>query len=133
MDGWTIGADIGAMLTGLSVLTATIVWTRTQWRDWRYRKAQVNQQNWHGYIMLGMISDWSVRLAEDPQEATARVVLDVLDNRGNPDINGAQNLGQRIASDGMIARVPTPEEYAFLKALHKERRYGQGFPVGISE
>jgi hypothetical protein len=26
MDGWTIGTDVATMLTGLSVLTATIVW-----------------------------------------------------------------------------------------------------------
>ena len=30
MDGWTIGTDVATMLTGLSVLTATVVWVRKQ-------------------------------------------------------------------------------------------------------
>jgi len=56
------------MLTGLSVLTATIVWTRTQWRDRSQRKADTALRNWHGYVMPEGISDWYVRLAEDPRE-----------------------------------------------------------------
>jgi hypothetical protein len=75
MDGWTIGADVGAMLTGLSVLTATIVWTRTQWRDWRDRRAQLRLRNWHGYIMADTINEWHVRLAEEPKTTTGRLVL----------------------------------------------------------
>jgi len=129
MDGWTIGADVGAMLTGLSVLTATIVWTRSQWRDRQQRKAATALRNWHGSIESGGISDWYVRLAEDPKTMTARVVLDVVDRDGEPDGARAQNLRETVKGDGILARVPTPEEYDFLKAQRKERGYGKGFIV----
>lgn len=129
MDGWTIGTDIATMLTGLSVLTATIVWTRTQWHGWRERKAAIALRNWHGYVMTEGISDWYVRLAEDPQTVTATVILTVVDRNGEPDAQRANDLRLTIAGDGMLARVPTPEEYDFLKAQRKERGYGNGFPV----
>jgi hypothetical protein len=129
MDGWTIGTDIATMLTGLSVLTATIVWTRTQWRDWSQRKAAIAQRNWHGYVMPEGISDWYVRLVEDPKTPTATVILNVVDRDGTPDASRAENLRQTIIGDGMLARVPTPEEYDFLRAQRKERGYGKGFPV----
>jgi hypothetical protein len=129
MDGWTIGADVGGMLTGLSVLTATIVWTRAQWHDRQQRKAATALRNWHGYIELGGISDWYVRLAEDPPDVTARVVIEVLNRDGEPDGARAHDLRETVKRDGMLARVPTPEEYDFLKAQRKERGYGKGFPV----
>ncbi len=66
MDGWTIAADIATMLTGLSVLTATIVWVRKQYGEWRQRQAQTSLRNWHGYNMLEAVDTWYVRLAEDP-------------------------------------------------------------------
>jgi hypothetical protein len=132
MDGWTIGADIGAMLTGLSVLTATIVWTRNQWRDLRAERAETRLRNWHGYIMTGLIREWYVRLAEDPQTVTGRVVLDVVGRDGNPDGNGAASMRDRIAADGQLARAPTPDEYAFLRHLQKERER-TGFPVGVDQ
>jgi len=129
MDGWTIEADVGGMLTGLSVLTATIVWTRTQWRDRQQRKAATAHRNWHGYVMPEGIEDWYVRLVEDPRSPTARVVLDVVDRDGEPDVARAPDLRETVKRDGMLARVPTPEEYDFLKAQRKERGYGKGFPV----
>jgi hypothetical protein len=129
MDGWTIGADVGAMLTGLSVLTATIVWTRTQWRDRQQRKAATAYRNWHGYIEPGGIDSWYVRLAEDPPDVTARVVIEVLNRDGEPDGARAHDLRESVKGDGMLARVPTPEEYDFLTAQRKERGYGKGFPV----
>ncbi len=67
-----------------------------------------------------------MRLAEDPKEPAARVVLDVVDRDGDPDVNWAQNMRQRIVGDGILARVPTPEEYDFLIALRKDRGYGKG-------
>jgi hypothetical protein len=84
MDGWTIGAEFGGMLTGLSVLTATIVWTRTQWRDRQERKAAVADRNWHGYVPTEGIDDWYVRLVEDPEDVTATVVIEVLNRNGEP-------------------------------------------------
>jgi hypothetical protein len=129
MDGWTIGADVGGMLTGLSVLTATIVWTRTQWRDRQQRKAATASRNWHGYVMPEGINDWYVRLAEDPKTLTARVVLDVVGRDGEPDAAMAHSLREIVKGDGMLARVPTPEEYDFLIAQRKERGYGKGFTL----
>lgn len=124
MDVWTAGADIGTMLTGLSAVTAAYVWTRGQLRDRQARRAALAARNWHGYIELGGINSWYVRLAEDPETPTARVVLDVTDRDGNPDEHWAHNMRQTITEDKMLARAPTPEEHDFLAALRKERRYG---------
>jgi hypothetical protein len=129
MNGWTIGADIGAMLTGLSVLTATIVWTRNQWEQLQQRRAETQRRNWHGYIGLSGISDWFVQLAEEPQEPDARVVLRVTRRDGTPDTNGADSLRQHVVQDGLLCRVPSPAEYDFLKDLHKKHGYGSGVPV----
>jgi hypothetical protein len=98
-------------------------------RDRREQKAAIAERNWHGYIDTGGISDWPVRLAEDPKEVTATVVLNVVDRDGEPDASRAQDLRQTIIEDGMLARVPTPEEYDFLKTQRKERGYGKGFIV----
>lgn len=114
------------MATGLSAMTAAYIWTRGQVRDWRQQRAEKSARNWHGYIEVGGINSWYVRLAEDPAEPTARVVLDVVDRNGNPDASWAQNMRQRIAGDGMLARAPTTEEYDFLIALRGERGYGKG-------
>jgi hypothetical protein len=126
MDVWTAGADIGTMVTGLSAVTAAFVWTRSQVRDWRQQREARSARNWNGYIEVSGINSWYVRLAEDPKEPSARVVLDVIDRDGDPDVNWAQNMRQRIVGDGILARVPTPEEYDFLSALRKERGYGKG-------
>jgi hypothetical protein len=74
-----------------------------------------------------------VRLAEDPQAVTSRVVLEVADRNGKPNGARADDLLETIKRDGMLARVPTPEEYDFLRCLHKERGYGVGFPVGSQD
>jgi hypothetical protein len=74
-----------------------------------------------------------VRLVEVPDTPSARVVLEVLDGPdGNPSVNQAHTMRQRIREDNMLARVPTPGESAFLKTLRKERGYGKdkdAFPV----
>ncbi len=126
MDPWTAGADIGTMVTGVSAMTAAYVWTRAQLRDWRQQRAARTARNWHGYIEVGGINSWYVHLAEDPTEPTARVVLEVVDRDGGPNDDWAHNMRQHVLGDGILARVPTPEESDFLKALHKERGYGQG-------
>jgi hypothetical protein len=38
----------------------------------------------------------------------------------------AHRLRLAIESDGTLARVPTEQEFAFLKFLHKELGYGRG-------
>lgn len=128
-DLWTIGADIGQMVTGLSVVTATYVWTRGRLSDRRERKAAIRQRTWGGYIDQSGINTWLVQLAEEPDRPTGRVVLDVVDGKGEPSVNGAHSLRQRIIGEGMLGRVPTTEEYELLAALQKERGYGKGFPV----
>jgi hypothetical protein len=93
MDGWTIAADLGTALTGLSVLTATIVWIRTQWRDRRERQAQISLRNWHGYITLEGVDTWYMRLADEPKTPTGEVVLEVLSRPdGDPDPQLAQSV-----------------------------------------
>jgi len=129
MDALTAGADIGAMLTGLSVLTATIVWTRNQWEQIQQRRAETRLRNWHGYIMTNGIDTWYARLAEEPESPTARVVLEITGRDGTPDDMLAYNVRQVVLRDGMLSRSPTPAELDFLMALQKERGYGTGFPV----
>jgi hypothetical protein len=129
MDGWTIATDIATILTGLSAATAAYVWLRTQWRGWQQEKAQTRNRNWHGFIMPEMISEWFVRLVEDPKTVTATVVLNVVGRDGQPDEAMAHSLRETIKADGQLARVPTPAEYDFLIAMRKERGYGKGFPV----
>jgi hypothetical protein len=41
----------------------------------------------------------------------------------------ALQLTQPAGSNGILARVPTPEEYDFLIALRNERGYGKGSVV----
>jgi hypothetical protein len=133
MDAWTAGTDIATMLTGLSVLTATIVWVRKQWVGWRQERAQTRHRNWHGYVMTGTLNDWYVRLVDDPQAVTGRVVLDVLrTSDGEPDPQMAASMRTVISRDGMLARVPNPAEFEWLKAQEKARR-DTGFPVGVNE
>jgi hypothetical protein len=130
MDLLTIGADIAVMIVGVPVVAAGILWL-TRWRAARKRlKAARELRNWHGYINPHGVSNWYVRLVEDPQRLTARVVLEVIDRNGDPDEGWAHDLRETIKRDGMIARVPTPEEYDFLRYLYKERGYGKGLPVG---
>lgn len=127
MRGIEIGAGIATMLGGISVLVGVVTWLFTQYRGWQVRRAASRLRTWHGYIPSGMISSWWVRLVEDPDAPTARVVLEVLDGRpgtGGPDVNRAQELRQCIVGDGLLARAPTPGEYEFLQALHRERAYG---------
>ena len=70
-----------------------------------------------------------MRLAERPGGVSGRAVLDVLGKDGEPDGDLANNMRITVGRDAMLARVPTPEEYAFLADLARERGYGKGFPV----
>lgn len=133
MDPFTIGADIAAMIVGVPVVTAGILWLMRGRAARKRRKGAIELRNWHGYIHPGGISDWYVRLAEDPQYVSSRVVLEVIDRDGEPNGGRAHDLRETIKRDGMVARVPTPEEYDFLRYLYKERGYGTGFPVGSQD
>jgi hypothetical protein len=133
MDLLTIGADIAVMIVGVPVVAAGILWL-TRWRAARKQsKAARELRNWHGYINPHGLSNWDVRLVEDPQSLTARVVIEVIDRDGQPDAGWANDLRETIKRDGMIARVPTPEEYDFLRYLYKERGYGKGLPIGYPD
>jgi hypothetical protein len=125
------GADIATMVGALSVVLGVVTWLLGQWRGWRERHALVELRNWHGYISPEGVNTWQVRLVEVPETPTGRVVLEVVRDDGAPNANWAQNMRQHIQNDGMLARVPTPEEFAFLIEMRKQRGYGQdqGFPL----
>lgn len=130
MDLMTDGADIGTMLTGVSAVTAAATWTAGRVRGWRERRLARSRRTWHGYIAAEGIDTWYVRLAEDPDAPSGRVVLEVLNrDGGEPDDMLAHGMRQIILQDGMLSRSPTPGEYEFLKDQRKERGYGNGFPV----
>ena len=130
MDALTAGADIATMVTALTVVTALYVWGRNQWHGWQQQKAAIARRTWHGYITLEGVDTWYVRLAEDPDSPSGRVVLEVLNGKnGDPDPMLAHGMRQVIIRDGMLSRSPTPEEFEFLKVQRKERGYGKGFPV----
>jgi hypothetical protein len=127
------GAWIATILGGLSVMAGVIVWGNSQVRGWREHRRARQHRDWHGYIAVGMVSSWHVRLADAPDEPTGRIVLDVLNvSDGTPDANRAHSMRQQITADGMLARVPTQEEDDFLKDLGRQRGGGndpKGFPV----
>lgn len=123
MDYITEGAALVAAVTGLSGWGA---WARSKWHGRREQTEAIEHRNWHGYIEPGSINEWPVRLLEHPDHPTGRVVLEVVDRDGAPDVNWAHNLRQHIEGDGLIARPPTEGEWEFLKALKKERGYGKG-------
>lgn len=126
-------AWIATTLGGLSVVAGVIVWISNQFRARRERRDARRHRDWHGYVDVGRLSSWYVRLADAPGEPSGRIVLDVLASPdGAPDVNRAHSLRLQIAADGMLARVPTPGEDDFLKALGGQRGHGndpQGFPV----
>jgi hypothetical protein len=126
MDGWTIAADVATILTGLSVLATAATWLTSRYLAWQQEKARTSARNWHGFIMTNGINDWYVRLVDDPKTPTAVVPLEIVDRYGNPDPAMAYGLRTMVERDGMLARVPTEREFAFLKFLHKELGYGKG-------
>ncbi|MFE3173123.1 hypothetical protein ACFXPA_24410 [Amycolatopsis sp. NPDC059090] len=127
------GAWIATILGGGSVVAAVVVWIRNQFRRRRELQSARRHRDWHGYIHVGMLSSWHVRVADAPETPTGRIVLAVLDGPdGAPDVNRAHSMRVQVARDGMLARVPSPEQYEFLASLHRNRGNGndpQGFPV----
>lgn len=129
MDWLTTGADVATMATGLSVVTATIVWVQNQARRWKQERAATRLKNWHGFIAMGQIDTWYVRVAEAPDGPTSRVVLDVINKDGSPNEQLAHTMRQKINADGVLSRSPTPEEFEFLMHLHSEKGYGKGIAI----
>ncbi len=62
---------------------------------WRERQAVRAYRTWHGHIVRGSVDSWDVRLAEQPDGVSGRVVLDVLGKDGTPDGNLATACGSR--------------------------------------
>lgn len=121
-----ISAVVGATATSGGIAVAVGAWVRRLRLGRRESKAAIEHRNWHGYIELGGINTWPVRLMEHPKSPTAIVVLEVIDDEGAPDVHWAHNLRQWVQQDGMLARPPTAEEFELLKALARERGYGKG-------
>jgi hypothetical protein len=129
MDVMADLADMGTFLGGFSALGAVGLWTRKKVAHRRERRATAQLRDWRGYIDVHGINAWHVRLVEDPESPTARVVLEIISDKGRPDPNGAQNLRQHVTGDGMLARDPSPRERDFLSALYTERRHSNGIPI----
>lgn len=121
---WTqYWANIATILGSLSVIAALVVWGKGQWRSWQRRKHAKSRRNWDGFIDLSGVGSWYVQLAEEPTEATAKVVLEVVDSKGEPFENGAYAMRNIIRDNGQLSQSPTPEQRDFLKHLRNERRY----------
>ena len=107
MDALTAGADIAMMVTALTVVTALYVWGRNQWHGWQQQKTTIARRTWHGYIAMESVDTWYVRLAEDPDSPSGRVVLEVLNGKnGDPDPMLAHGMRQVIIRDGMLRACP---------------------------
>ncbi len=127
MDLLTMGADIGAMIVGVPVVAAGIVWLLRNRDTHKQRKVATELRSWHGFVMPENAFASYVRVAEGTDVSAGRIVLEILDQAdGRPDTMLAEGMRRVIARDGMISSVPTPEEYAFLKQLRVERGYGNG-------
>jgi hypothetical protein len=123
------GAYVGTMLTGLSALTAAIVWTRKQMDDRRALKAARAYRYWNGYILQGQFLCF-VRLVPDEKAPPQRVTMDVINSDGTPNEAMAWGLKQIVEGDGMISRSPSTEQQAFLEDLRRHRfGPGPGYPV----
>lgn len=118
------------MATGLSVLVATAVWVRKQYREWWERRRERQRRGWQDYINPRGIDSWDLRLVVDPDEPTALVVLEVLDGPdGKPHEQLAQNMRQRVLSDRMLSRSPAPDQRDLIIQLWSKRRRGEGIEI----
>jgi len=128
MSWTTTGADAATMVTGLSALTAVIVWSRNQLDHRNQRRLAQARRLWNGYIDVAGIHTWRLRLvergADDPPE---RLIVEVVNDDGTPNTPMAHLLGQVIESDGFVSRTPSPEQYEYLKSLRRQRP--RGYPV----
>ena len=125
MDGLSAGADIATMLTGLSAMTAAYVFVRGQLDGLRAQRAYRQRRCWHGYIDVGGIDTWHVRLAEPPGTGGAVVQLEFTQPDGSPTPEFARSARLVVERCGMLSRPPTTGELEFLKYLRKHEGYGQ--------
>jgi hypothetical protein len=66
-DAMTYSADVGTMLTGIAVATATWTWVSKQYREHQVRKAEHSLRSWTGYVApLSLLS--RIRLNSDYAE-----------------------------------------------------------------
>lgn len=125
MDALTTGADVATMATGLAAVTAAVAWVRRQWDGWQADRRERQRRNWHGYIDVGGIDTWYVRLAEPPKPDGPLVTLEFTSRDGTPDLNVAQSARTVIQRDGILSRAPTTGELEFLKYLRIRDGYDQ--------
>lgn len=131
MDWVTTGADTGTMLTGLSAVTATVLWGRTRIREWRAERDARRTRNWNGYIIRENVPTWFVRVIEDESnKSSERVTLEVINSDGTPNLAMAHLLRQLARNDGMLSRSPSPAQWRFLDDLRRAR-FGApgGYPI----
>ncbi len=130
MAWYDVGAAFATMATGASAVTAAYVWTQGQLAERWQRRDAIRLRTWSGYIDIGGINAWRVRLVEEPTEPTSRVVVEIIDEDGRPRENAAHNMRQFVLKDAMLARVASPADYAYLIEIGKQRRQQGGFPIG---
>jgi len=125
------GADIGTMLTGLSAVTATMLWGRARVREWREDRYARQIRNWNGYIIREGVATWIVQVVEDESAKwSERVILDVVNQDGTPNPAMAHQLRLYARNDGTISRSPTAAQWRFLDDLRRAR-FGapEGYPI----
>jgi hypothetical protein len=127
----TAGADFGTMLTGLSAATATVLWVRTRLREWRVDRDARRDRNWNGFIVRENVPTWFVRVvAEKHEGGPERVVLDVVNVDGSPNVEMAHALRLYVREGGRLTLPPSPAQWDFLQDLRRAR-FGapEGFPI----
>lgn len=125
MDALTSGADVATMATGLAAVIAATAWVRRQWDGWQADRRERMRRNWHGYIDVGGLNIWNVRLAEPPKTSGAAVTVEITRPDGTPDEQNAAGFRIVVQRDGFLSRSPTVAELDFLKYLRKHDGYGR--------
>jgi hypothetical protein len=130
--GWvTTGAEFGTMLTGLSAVTATLLWGRARVREWKDDRDARRTRNWNGYIIRENLPAWFVQVVDDEgTKIPERVILDVVNRDGTPNPNMAHNLRLYILGGGTLTHPPSVAQWKFLEDLRRQR-FGSpgGYPI----
>ena len=80
---------------------------RQQYEGWQADRAARQRRDWHGYIDVGGVNTWNVRLAEPPKASGAVVTAEITKPDGTPDEQMASGMRIVIERDGFLARAPT--------------------------
>lgn len=130
--GWVnTGTEFGTMLTGLSAVTATILWGRARVREWNDDRDARQARNWNGYIIREGIPAWFVQVVDNEDGYhSERVVLDVVNLDGTPNANMAHNLRLYVQTGGILTKPPSVAQWKFLEDLRRQR-FGApgGYPI----